>query len=231
MDIQIKKQLFDFLCNYITANKLEKIERVAANRTKYLTIVLEDLYQSQNASATLRTSEGFGLQEVYVIENRNKFEINKVVTQGASKWLDIYRYNKKNHDNTTDCIRALKEKGYRIVATTLAEKSRPLLELPIDSKTALLFGAEDEGLTETALSLADEWVTIPMFGFSQSFNISVSVAICLFHLTTKLRNSEIEWRLSEEELLDVKIKWAKKIIPRADVLERNFLKGMRANTT
>ena len=226
-DIHQKQALYDFLAQFATEHKRQKIEEVVRLRTRYITVVLEDIYQPQNASAVVRSCDCFGIQDLYVIENRNVFEIKSGVTLGASKWVDIYRYNHPGRNNTVDCLKALKEKGYRLVATTPHRQDCLLEDLSIEGKMALLFGTEELGLSDTALSMADESVRIPMYGFTESFNISVSVALCLFHLVRTLHHSRLDWQLSREEQLDIKLNWIKKIVNRADLLEKKFLQEYR----
>ena len=117
-------------------------------------VVIEDVFQSQNASAVLRSCDCFGIQDVHIIENRNEYDINPLVALGSTKWLTMQKYNEKTY-NTVDCINSLKEKGYTIVATSPHEEDILLDELPLDKPIALMFGTEAEGLTDKALEMAD----------------------------------------------------------------------------
>ena len=208
-----KKKLLKNLSEFVTEHKLKLFEDNINYRTKYITVVLEDIFQSHNASAVLRTSDCFGIQDVHIIENKNKYIINPQVALGSSKWLNLIKYNKKEN-NSLDTVRALKKQGYRIVATTSSPDIRNNLE-NFDlkkGKVALFFGTELEGLSDKILDNADEFLKIPMYGFTESFNISVSAAIILHHLTLKLRNSDINWKLTNEEMIDIKINWLKSSI-------------------
>lgn len=218
-----KENLYKFFAQFITDERLKRLNDVIVNRTRHFTVVLEDIYQSQNASAVLRTCDCFGVQDVHIIENKNKYKLNPDVELGSSKWLNMHKYN-WNANNTLECIDILKKKGYRIVATTPHYQSVPLDQLKVDTKFALMFGTEIDGLSDIALQNADEFVKIPMVGFTESLNISVSAAICMHHLNLKLRQSELNWKLSDEEILEIKIDWLRAIISRSDVLEREFLK-------
>jgi len=212
-----KKQLLAHLSQFITANKKEKMDKIMMQRTHHVTVVLEDIFQSHNASAVLRSAECFGVQRVHVVQQRNRFCAKRTVAMGAGKWLEI-----QAHQHISNCIKQLKNDGYRIVATTPHMKAKSLFELPIENKFALLFGTEELGLTDDALSLADEFVTIPMYGFTESFNVSVSVAICLHHLITKLHTFNISWQLSDDQLLDLRLLWARAAVREADAHERLF---------
>ncbi len=219
----MKKDLQKYLEQYVTKRRSNLINKILRDRTRYITVVLEDIYQSQNASAVLRTCECFGIQDVHIIENRNKYEINPDVTLGANKWLNLNKFDKKKN-NTKTAIDYLRQNGYRIISTTPGKKSTLLDDFNIaEGKTALFFGTELKGLSDEIINMSDECLKIPMFGFTESFNISVSVAIILNNLISKLRNSDVEWALSEQEKQDIKIQWLKQSIKRSDVLERAFI--------
>jgi tRNA (guanosine-2'-O-)-methyltransferase len=189
-----------------------------------LTVVLEDIYQPHNASAVLRTCDCFGVQDVHIIENQNKYEVNPDIALGSSKWLTMIKHKGKEN-NTPDALQKLRDKGYRIVATTPHKNDVNLQELSIDKgPIALVFGTEMRGLTDNALTIADEFVKIPMYGFTESFNISVSAGISLFYLTEKIRNSNIDWQIPEDEKIDILLNWAQQVVKRSDLLEKEFVK-------
>ena len=216
-------ELIDYLKQFVTDARLELFDEVVKYRTRYVTVVLEDIYQSQNASAVLRTSDCFGLQDVHVIENKNEYQINPDVTLGSSKWLNIIKYN-SSKNNTLQAIKTLKDKGYRIVATTPHRDDVDLEHFDITKgKIALLFGTELNGLSDIAIENADEYLKIPMYGFTESFNISVSAAIILHHLTMKLRNLNIDWQLSDIEKQELKLHWLKQTIKKSSLLIDKFL--------
>lgn len=223
MDFQTTKALYEYLSEFVTENKKKKFDEIATKRTRYITVLLEDIYQPHNASAVLRTCDCFGIQDVHIIENQHEYLVNPEVALGSSKWLNMIRYQGKEN-NTPDAIKNLKDQGYRIVATTPHQDDVNLGDLSLEKgPLALVFGTELRGLTGKALALADEFVKIPMFGFTESFNISVSAAIVLFSLTERLRKSQLHWQLSEMEMFETKIFWAKQTIKCSDLLERNFL--------
>jgi len=216
-----KSDLLDLLLEFVSQNKKAKFEQVVQFRTRHLTIVLEDIFQPHNASAVLRSCDCFGVQDVHIIENYNKYQVNPDVALGSSKWLNIIKYNSLEH-NTRECLQQLKSQNYRIVAATPHEKGFALDQLPVDQKTAIVFGTEMHGLTEQSLAMCDDFVKIPMYGFTESLNISVSAALCLYRLTEKLRGSAIPWQLSEEEQIEVKLSWAKQVVKNADMIEKRF---------
>lgn len=185
----------------------DRIEQVLANRTRYLCVVTEDLYQPHNGAAVLRACEGFGVQDVYAIGNRNPFPISQEIAAGAERFVDLHTYDQLGQDNTAACINDLRTKGYRIFATSLREGCVPIDEVPLDQPLALMFGTEMTGLSEKAHCMADGFVRLPMVGFTQSFNISVSAALSLLALTTRLRESSWSWQLPAEERDLLRARW------------------------
>lgn len=215
-----KQAKYEKLKPFFSENKALLFERVIANRTRYLTVLMENIFQPQNASAVLRTCDLTGIQDVHIVENYNTYEVNPQVALGASKWLNLFKYNEKAY-NTLDAYDALRAEGYRIVATNPHCDGVSPEELDIHSgKIALVFGTELEGLTDTAKEQADEYVTIPMYGFTESYNISVSAALILRELSKRMRKSNITWQLSDHEKIDILIEWALQVINR----KRNHLK-------
>ena len=213
--------LTDFLGQYITENRRATIERVLEQRTRYMTLVLEDIYQSHNASAVVRTCECMGIQDLHIIENTSKYNVNKKVLMGSNKWMNLIRYKEKGKNNTVECFTRLKSEGYRIVVTEPAA-GVSIDELPVDSKLAIVMGNELNGISKYALDNADEVVTIPMFGFTESMNISVSAALCVRSLATRVRNSGQNWQLSDMEKAYLRLDWYRKSVRRPSIMETEF---------
>ncbi|HEV7231109.1 MAG TPA: RNA methyltransferase [Bacteroidia bacterium] len=227
MAAETDQELYEYLAQFITENKRSKIEEIVQWRTRYLTLVLEDIYQPHNASAVLRTCECFGIQDVHIIENRNKYTVNPDVVMGSTKWMDLHKYN-GSPNNTPAALKALKDQGYRIVATTPHKNDCNITDLDLSKgKVALVLGTEIDGITDTVFEMADEFVKIPMYGFTESFNISVTAAMCLHTLSDKLRNSELNWRLSDEEHLKLKTDWVRNILTKPELVEAEFWKKMK----
>jgi len=215
-----EKWLLDKFYEHVSDNKKDKFDEYVKNRTRHVTVALENIFQPHNAAAVLRSCDCFGIQDIHIIENHNKYEPNKEIDMGSSKWLNTIKYS-KTENNTTECIQALKAKGYKIVATTPHTNDSMIDELPLDAPIALLFGTELTGLTDEALELADAYVRLPMYGFTESYNISVSVALALFSVTERMRKDQsIDWRLSEHEQDLIKLQWAKKVVKHSEKVEK-----------
>ena len=196
-----------FLSGMVTERRLDRIETILAQRTRYMTVALEDIYQSQNASAVLRTCECFGVQDVHIVENYNPYNINPMVLKGSDKWLSIHRYNRSNN-NTAEAVHRLKSEGYRVVATSLCEKSITLNSFDVEcGKFVVIFGNEHQGVSEYMMGQADEYLKIPMCGFTQSLNISVAVGVIVSQLTEKIRNSHAAWQLTDAEKDILRVQW------------------------
>lgn len=219
----MRNELLEYLSAVVTSERLALYNKIIESRTNYITVVLEDIFQPQNASAVLRTCDCLGIQNVHVIENRNQFQVDTEVSMGSSKWITINSYHRKKN-NSLETIKTLKKSGYRIVATSPHINDVELPDFNISKgKIALIFGSEQPGISETIIREADEFLKIPMFGFTESFNISVSAAIILHHLTQKLRNSEsIDWHLTEEDKVEIKIQWIKNTVKKSALIEKRF---------
>lgn len=182
-------------------------------------VLLEDVYQAHNASAVVRSADCFGVQYVHFVENRNKYKISGDVALGASQWVNI-----KRHKGTKEALTDLKQQGFKIVATTPHKDDKTLYDLDVKEKFVLVFGTEKEGITSEVMDVADEFVKIPMMGFTESFNISVCAALCMHELTHRIRTEVKEPFLSIEEKEGIYLDWLLKSIKRSDLLVKDFLK-------
>jgi tRNA (guanosine-2'-O-)-methyltransferase len=218
MEEIIKKELVAYLQEFITPAKKEKIEAVLAYRTRRVTLLLEDIYQSHNANAIIRSADCFGLQDIHVVETHNKFSKDMGISRGATQWVDIHRYK-----TSQSAITTLKKQNYRIYAAS-PDATQTISHVSVSDKIAFLFGTEKEGISDFARENADDIIKIPMFGFTQSFNVSVSAALCLQDCITRLHSLNDSWHLSEQEKLDIKLQWLRLIIEASRLLEEKFLK-------
>lgn len=212
------KNYLSYLYEFITPNRREGFERVLANRTRHITIAIEDVYQLHNTSAVMRSCEVFGVQDLHVIEERFGKRIDKEIAMGAEKWVDIHRYQ-----NANQCIDTLRKKGYQIVITSPHIDANYLQDFDVSKKSAIFFGTEKNGLSPEIMNQADAKIKIPMVGFTESLNISVSAAIVIQDLMNRLRQTSIDWKLTEEELLEKRIDWTRKSIKDIDFITERYL--------
>lgn len=215
---------YKLLCEHLTPRKIELFDRVAKERTRHIALVLENIYQAQNASALLRSAESFGIQDLHIIENQHGFQNHHRIAKGAQDWLSLYRYNAETN-NTLRCIQHLRQKGYRIAVTALHHNSISIHDMDLSQKTAIVLGTELTGATDQAIALADVCVQIPTVGFTESMNVAGAGAVILASLSQKLRQSSISWQLPEEDQLALKIMWARKTISWSDYLLQMFESG------
>jgi tRNA (guanosine-2'-O-)-methyltransferase len=211
----------NFLEHMLTENRKEKFLKILENRTNHFTVVVEDVFQMHNTSAVMRSCEVFGIQELSIIEQRYGKTIDKEIAMGAQKWVDIASF-----DDVQTCINTVKSKGYQIIATTPHENDCLLDDFDISKPSALFFGTERDGLSAEIIKQADGFLKIPMVGFTESLNISVSAAIIIQHLMNKLRKSDINWQLSPNEILEKRLTWTKNSIKDIQRIEARYFKNL-----
>ena len=218
--MNVDEQVLEAFYNMISESKQEKYNTIAANRTRYITVVMENLIKDHNASAVLRSCDCFGIQDLHAIEKDVRYEIQRDIAKGAGNWVDLH--SQSTGDNPSiKCIELLREKGYIIVSTS-PHVDMTIREVPLDKPIALIFGTEVTGISESAARLSDYQVRLPMHGFTESFNVSVSAALALSRLRERLEDSDINWHLSHDDQVKLKIHWATKIIRDGEVVEREI---------
>ena len=212
-----ESEYLTYLEDFITENRKEKFLKVLAQRTNHFTIAIEDVFQLHNTSAVMRSCEVFGIQNLHVVEEKYGKSIDKEIAMGAQKWVDVNRYN-----SNLECVRALKEKGYQVIATTPHENDCLLDDFDISKPSAIFFGTERDGLSEEVMAEADGFLKIPMAGFTESLNISVSAAIIIQNIMSRLRKTDLEWQLSEEEMILRRLDWTKNSIKDIKRIEQRY---------
>ena len=219
----IDLQLLEHLETYLTPERKARFDAVLPHRTKHFTVATEDVYQLHNTSAVIRSCDVFGIQEVHIVEERNSRRIDREIAMGSQKWVDLQRFH-----TVKDCIHNLKDNGYQIVATTPHENDQVLADFDVSKKSCFFFGRETEGLSQEVLDAADCFLKIPMVGFTESLNISVSAAIILQDVTNKLRQSDVNWHLSEQEQLEKRLDWISKTLKSYDKIVERFYYDKKA---
>ncbi|OYU79306.1 MAG: rRNA methyltransferase [Flavobacterium sp. BFFFF1] len=207
----------DYLEGFLTDNRKEKFLKILANRTNHFTIAIEDVFQLHNTSAVMRSCEVFGIQNLHVIEEKYGKRVDKQIAMGAQKWVDINRY-----ESIEDCIAKVRSQGYRIIATTPHKDDCLMEDFDVSQKSAFFFGTEINGLSEEVLREADGFLKIPMVGFTESLNISVSAAIIIQNITERLRKSNVNWNLSEAEYLEKRLEWSRNSIKDIKRIEARY---------
>lgn len=224
MNNEKKLAYLHYLKKFVTKERQERIKEILSLRTRHVTIALEEVSQSQNVAAIMRTCEAMGLQDAYSIERDTAIDIKVNVARGAMQWMTLHRYKIKDYANPTlACIQRLQKEGYVVVATS-PHATKKVSDLPIDKKIAFVFGTEISGLSDLALAAADERISIPQYGFVESFNVAVSAALCLYDVTTRLRTSTVLWQLTEQEKFDLELEWMEHSVERSELMKAAFLR-------
>jgi len=205
----------------LTPHKVELFKRIAEDRTRHISIALEDLFHEHNASAVIRSCDCFGIQDLYTIEDKNKYVLQRNIALGSGRWIDLHRFTNKE-TASSDCVDHLRAQGYKIVATSPHAHAYTAETLPLEAPVALFFGTERRGLSDEILSIADYHLAIPMYGFTESLNLSVSVAIVLQGLRNRLHQGSIDWKLSQEAQDALQIVWSTRILNGGEALEKQF---------
>ena len=216
--MKTNQEIYDYLQQFLTNERLSKIEHFSKESSDFVLPVMEDVYQFRNAAAIVRSVEACGFHHVVALEEENVFNPNLKVTKGAETWVQVEKM-----PNNLDSLKEIKSRGYRILAVSPEKNATMLPDYEVKEPIALVFGTELEGVSDEILDFADETLAIPMFGFTKSFNVSVAAAICMYELKQKLMKSGIDYQLSEEKLLEMKIRWAKNSIKSSEQILERFL--------
>lgn len=211
------QDLFEYLQSYLTDRRKTLFKEVLAQRTRHFTVVTEDVYQLHNTSAVMRSCDVFGIQDLHVVEELEGKRVDKEIAMGAQKWVSLHRYN-----TIDSCMHTLRKKGYKIIATTPHNDSTMLQDLDVQPRTAFFFGKEDTGLSDSVIDNADGFLKIPMYGFTESLNISVSAAIVLQDVVSRARNQGVDWQLSEKEKQELELEWTKRSIKSVDEIIKRY---------
>ena len=223
MNTNFDQSLFEYLQTFLTERRKELFFEILEKRTRHFTVATEDVYQLHNTSAVMRSCDVFGIQDMHVVEERLGKRIDKEIAMGAQKWVNLKRYN-----SVEDCISTLKKENYQIIATTPHNDATLLHDFDVTKKSVFFFGTEKSGLSENVMNKADGFLKIPMYGFTESLNISVSAAIILQSVVTKLKQSNVDWGLSEEEKQQLNLDWTKKTIKNVNEIITRYLEDKNA---
>ena len=213
----IDLQLLNYLDTYLTDKRRKRFDTVLSQRTRHFTVATEDVYQLHNTSAVIRSCDVFGIQDIHVVEEINAKRIDREIAMGAQKWVDLHRYN-----TTKESLKTLRKQGYQIVATSPHTNDCELHDFDVTKKSCFFFGRETEGLSDIVLEEADCFLKIPMAGFTESLNISVSAAIILQYVTTKLKQTDIAWQITLKEQQEKRLDWIKKTIKSHESIIQRF---------
>lgn len=221
---QQRAKLFAYMDTFLKDQRRERLHSVLDNRTHHFCVAIEDLFYERNSGAIIRTADGYGIQNIHVIEPRDSFKskVTNIISKGAEKWV-----TKTQHDDIENgakmCIDQLRSEGYQIVATSPHKDGHTIHDFDISKKSAFFLGAEKTGISDFIMEEADTYISMPIYGFTESYNVSVANAILLHELTNRLRKSDIDWKLSESERQDLLLDWTMKSIVSSDMIAEKFM--------
>ena len=212
-----------YLSEFMSEERRQVLQRTLDSRTRYMTILTENTYHAQNASALVRHCEAFGVQDIHTIENRCKFNPNVNIVRGTDKWIDLHR-----HRTTAEAIADLKGRGYRIVATTPHREDKTPETFDVAaSPFVLVFGTEHAGISDEIVAAADEFLRIPMCGMVESLNVSASAAILIYMLSSRMRETVPDWRLTAGERAEILYRWTFASVRAAEAILRRKSRRIR----
>lgn len=224
LNISQKQELYVYLDSFLQDPRRERLNNVLDNRTTHFCVAMEDLFYERNSGAIIRTADGYGIQNVHVIEPKDSFKskVTNIISKGAEKWV-----TKTQHDDIKNgakqCIDQLRKQGYQIVATSPHTDGHTIHDFDITKKSAFFLGAEKTGISDIVMEEADDYISMPIYGFTESYNVSVANAILLHELVNRLRKSDVDWKLSEEERNEIMLDWTIKSIVSSDMLTEKFI--------
>ncbi len=213
------QKIFEYLQQFLTEERRQKIEHFSRESSDFVLPVIEDVYQFRNAAAIVRSVEACGFHKIVAMESENEFNPNYRVTKGAENWVEVERLS-----HNLESLKQIKNRGYKIVAVSPENNAKQLSDFNISEPIALVFGTEKEGVSKEILDFADETLAIPMYGFTKSFNVSVAAAICVYDLRQKLESSKINFKLSEDKLWEMKVRWAVNSIKSGEQILEKYLR-------
>jgi len=210
------------LVPFLSEERLKKFDNVLSRRTRKLCLVLENVYQSRNASAVMRTCDGLGVQDVHLIEDVNPWVFNRIVSKGTPSWLTLHRYRSEKKPSEA-CIAQLKNLGYKIAVTSPHVNGFQPHLLPTSDPVALVMGTEFTGVSEEMMDAADYHVYTPMHGFAESLNISVAAGIIMHRILENIhQRPPIDWSITGEEADQLRVEWAMKSVRKSKALLKHL---------
>ena len=225
LDEYLLNEFFEIL----TPDRIKLFGQIIDQRTNHITVISEDIYQEHNASAIIRSCDSFGIQTLHLIESRNTYQVHEGIARGSNQWVTLEHHYSEGL-SSEEIFQRMKNRGYKIVATSPHAIEYDIFNLPIEEPLAFVFGAEKKGVTQAAIEQADYLVRIPMYGFAESLNVSVSVAIILNEMRNRLEKSMVNWKLTDEEQLKTQLSWCRNHIKSSELIEneikRRYLEKM-----
>ncbi len=166
----------------LTPKRTEKFQNVIKQSQGNITVVLENVHDTHNIGAVLRSADSIGIREIYVVyteerHSRDYLKLGKRTSGGTRKWVKVNYYN-----DIDACYKAVKSKYNLVLGTYLKDDgtSTSMFDLDLTQSIAIVFGNEAKGLTQKSIDYCDGNFIIPQVGMVTSLNISVACAVTLY---------------------------------------------------
>ena len=193
------------MMDFSSPSRSAKIDHALTHRQPGLTVVLENIHDSHNVNAILRSCDAVGVMQVHLVYTIEKFpKLELASASGADKWLEYQK-----HASVEECFATLRAEGFQVLATKLDPTAKQLYDFNLAQKTALVLGNEHRGISQAVVDQADSLLYIPMMGMAESLNVSVATAVCLFEALRQRRTAGMyaEPQLSPETLRSKRLEW------------------------
>jgi len=197
---------------FVNERRLRRMRAVLDRRQPDLTVLMDRVHKPHNLAAVMRSCDAVGVAELHTVPIEDegwRIDANKAAS-GVERWVDLHR-----HDAIDTAMAELRGRGFRLLAAHCCEHAMDYRDIDWTLPTALLIGAELEGISEAALAAADARVFVPMSGMVESLNVSVATAVMLFE-AFRQRDAAglyVEPRLSEREYRETLERWCRPMPP------------------
>lgn len=221
-DFRMALKFYDRLFDLLTEHKKNLFTTLIEYRTNHIAWLADNFYHEQNSSAIIRSADCFGYNTVFVIEDKYRFKVNEEIAMGAQKWVNTVIFQVGNVDYG-QAIHAIKQSGYKLIAATPHINGLSVENLDIRKPICIAMGSERHGHHPEILEEADGFVAIPMEGFSESLNVSVTAGVLMYTLKKRLKSEGIDWQLSDADKKRQILIWMLKTIPSAQKMVERWI--------
>lgn len=189
----------------MTPERMARLREVLARRQPDLTVVTDYVHKGRNLSAIVRNCDAVGIGTMHAAVPADEYRAFRGTAKGSHQWVRVVR-----HDTVAEALQYLKPQGFQIVAAHLSPRAVDFRDIDYTLPTAILMGAEREGVSDAGIALADYEVTVPMLGMVESFNVSVAAGIILSEASYQRQRAGLydQCRLEDAEMQRLFFEWA-----------------------
>src|SRR5262245_38362056 len=171
------RELARVLEPFATPERSARLRGVFAARLDAVTVLMDAPHDPHNGAAVLRSCDAFGVARLHVVERIEGFLAARTVARGSERWVEVHGY-----EDSTRAVETLRRSGHELVAADATGELTPsdLAQIP---RVAIVLGNERNGIQDALFAACARRVRIPMRGFAESLNVSVTAAILLERAT------------------------------------------------